>query len=188
VTRETLQRVWKEIDRLIAETQSSTYEAVMTNARIALRSPAFCAFFLPALGKVLPGADQREQCERYIDQIETRQKFSDLMLSLKEPKSKELDRLRSIFRSIAPGLRDFLDGVKATVRPLGGPSEKLASHEKIVEIVDTINRVKLEEGEPLKDLFVRFAPDVGLQARTLRRKYEEEMRRRRSMRGNVAKS
>jgi hypothetical protein len=187
VTRETLQQIWKEIDRLIAETQSVTYEVVIARVRAALPSPGFCALFLPVFGKLLPGADNREKFEEYLDQIETREKFENLILSLEELKPEELDRFRSIFRSITPGLRDILDKAKDTLKPLGGPSEKLASNVQIGEIVDRINRTKREEAETLKNLFLRFAPEVGLKPRTLRRKYETEMRRRNSLRGDAVK-
>ncbi len=157
-------------------------EAVIARVRTALQSPAFRALFLPAFGKLHPDANKRIQFEQYLDQIDTREKFSDLMLSLEEPKPKDIDRLRSILRSIAPKLRDLFDKAKDTIRPLGGPSEKLGTNEKIGRIVDKINRTKQEESELLKNLFPRFAPEVGLKARTLRRYYEIEMRRRNSLR------
>lgn len=187
MTRETLQQIWKEIDRLIAETQSETYEDVVVRVRAALRSPAFRALFLPVFGRSLPGADNRKTFEGYLDRIETREKFENLMLSLEEPKPEDFDRVRLIFRSIAPGFRHLLDKARNTLKPLGGPSEKLASSVQIGEIVDKINRAKGEEAESLKNLYSRFAPEVGLKPRTLRRKYETEMRRRNSLLGKASK-
>jgi hypothetical protein len=64
---------------------------------------------------------------------------------------------------------------------MGGPHEKLASSERISDFVDEVNRIKDEEGIPLKEIFPRFKRRLDLEPRTLRRKYEEEMRRRGSL-------
>lgn len=181
MTKQSSARIWLTISKLFNAMGRQNYVRTIADADRLLENRLFARLFLPAAGKLLPGAENSEICREYLRKISTPEAFHKLMDTFPEPDLAELDACLGRLDSIPQKVRQVLEETKSTIRITGGPRGSLDSAVQVSEFADRVLSEREQTGDSLAEIFKRFSKDYERGPRTLRQKYEIEINRRKSL-------